>query len=179
MACRGVHFAIVQAEAERLISAPNDDHRLSIIQDEIEARWEEEWSYETDKAWDATHRCLTDGQLSSKNGEYPLGLCILGGKALYSDDDYIISLVTPEQAGDVGRALAIITVEELREKYQKIDQESYPRELDEADFGYTWDYFSGLPDFFQRASSCSRFVVFTVDQYSAPRPVSGLNDSSR
>ena len=164
MACRGVHFAIEPWEAERLSSAVNDEGCLSIIKDEIEQRWDQEWCYETDKAWDAIHRCLTDGQLSFENGEYPLRACILGGRALYSGADYICLLVTPEQAGEIGRALATIGEQEFRQRYEKINRKGYSRELDEQDFGYTWEYFSGLSDFFQRANSCNRFVVFTVDQ---------------
>lgn len=163
MACRGVHFAIEPTEAERLTKADADE-RLSIIQDEIEQRWDEEWTYETDKAWEAVHRTLTNGQLSLENGEYPLKLCILGGKALYSGANYIVSLVTPEEAGDVGRALANISAEDFRQRYFKIDPAIYGRNVDEGDFACTWEYFSGLSDFFQRASANRRFVIFTVDQ---------------
>jgi hypothetical protein len=72
MSCLGVHFAIGAAKAERLILAANDAEILLIVQDEIEARLDDEWLYQTDKAWDAIHRCLTDGRLTLGNGEYPL-----------------------------------------------------------------------------------------------------------
>ena len=36
---------------------------LDIVQEEIEEPWDEEWLLEMDKAWDAIHRCLTDGRL--------------------------------------------------------------------------------------------------------------------
>ena len=117
MSCLGVHFAIEAAEAERLTLAGNDAELLTIVQEEIEERWDKEWLCQTDKAWDAIHRCLTDGRLTSGNGEYPLSLCILGGQALYSGDDFIVRLVAPDQAADVGRALSTVTEQEFRRRY--------------------------------------------------------------
>ena len=72
--------------------------------------------------------------------------------------------MAPEQAGDAGRALAGVKIEDLRERYWRIDARNYGVELSEDDFAYTWDYFSGLPDFFQRAAAGNRFVIFTADQ---------------
>jgi hypothetical protein len=96
MACRGVLFAIIEAEAQKLKSARgNDTEVLSIVQDEIEADWDEAHLCQTDKAWDAIHRCLGDGTL--QNGEGPLSLCILGGEQLHNDSSYIVSLLAPEQ----------------------------------------------------------------------------------
>lgn len=43
MACRSVHFAITKIDADRLIAAPDDATVLTIIQDEIEERWDEAW----------------------------------------------------------------------------------------------------------------------------------------
>ncbi len=164
MSCLGVHFAIEAGQAERLTLAANDSEILSSVQEEIEARWDEEWLYQTDKAWDAIHRCLTDGFLTPGNGDYPLSFCILGGRTLYLGSDYIVRLVDPDQAGEVGRALANVKIEDLAEKYWKINPHDYGVELSEEDFTYTWDYFSGLPDFFARAAAFKRFVVFTADQ---------------
>src|SRR5579863_10009000 len=101
----------------------------------------------------AIHRCLTNGRLTLGEGEYPLSLCIMGGQTLYSGDDYIVRLVAPDQVGDVGRALAALKVEDFKEKYWRIDSRDYGIELSEDDFTYTWDYFSGLPDFFARAAA--------------------------
>ena len=35
---------------------------MAVIE-EIEDRWDRDWLVETDKAWDAIHRCLTGGTL--------------------------------------------------------------------------------------------------------------------
>ena len=47
-----------------------------------------------DKAWDGIHRCLTEGQLGSEDGSYPLNAVILGGLPLYQGEDYVISSST-------------------------------------------------------------------------------------
>ncbi len=97
MACRGVHFAISADEQARILSAVDDEAVLTLVQDVIEERWDKEWLYESDKAWDAIHRCLTDGTLRPNRGTYPLKLAVLGGRQLYSADDYIISLVSQHE----------------------------------------------------------------------------------
>ena len=137
---------------------------LKIIQEEIEVRWDEEWLYQTDKAWDAIHRCLTDGRLTAGNGDYPLNFCILGGRALYSGDEYIVRLITADQVIEVGHALVGVREADFHQNYWKIDSRGYGVALSEADLAYTWEYFSGLPEFFQRAAGAGRFVVFTADQ---------------
>ena len=164
MACRGVHFAIAESEATRLLSADNDLGVLEIIQDEIEERWDEDWLYQTDKAWDAIHRCLTDGTPAGGAGAYPLSHAILGGRQLHEGDDYIVSLVTPEQAADVARALEGIDEAWLRDKYAAIDPEEYAFQKSEQDWAYTWENFTGLVQFFKKAGEAGRWVVFTVDQ---------------
>jgi Domain of unknown function (DUF1877) len=65
MAGRGVHFALTAEEEARLVDEPDgdDDHLIDVL-GEIEERWDRDWLVETDKAWDAIHRCLTDGTLN-------------------------------------------------------------------------------------------------------------------
>lgn len=163
MACRGVHFAITASEADRLLKA-EEESRIDIVQSEIEERGEEDWLYQTDKAWDAIHRCLCDGTLDPDGGSYPLKLAVLNGAQLYSEDDYILSLVTPTEVRDVADALAAIDQQWLRTQYDGIDPEDYGVEKTETDWEYTWDYFEGLVPFFQRAAKAERYVLFSVDQ---------------
>ena len=82
MGCLGVHFAISAEGAEQLLAA-NDDAELVAIVDEIEDEWE--LVHETDKAWDALHRCLSNGTLHSGEGDAPLNRVLFGEK---SDDDW-------------------------------------------------------------------------------------------
>ena len=164
MACRGVHFAITQGDADRLLRATSDESVLEIVQEDIEQRWDEGWLYESDKAWDAIHRCLTDGSLDQDGGTYPLKLAILGGKQLHAGDHYIISLVTPGEVRDVASQLSKIDMNWLRQQYNAIDPEQYGMPKSEDDWQYTWDYYAGLPEFFSRAARADRYVIFTVDQ---------------
>jgi len=163
MGCRGVHFAIDDSTAARLLQAGSDEERMYVVQ-EIEERWDEEYLYQTDKAWDAIHRCLTDGKLSFAGGSYPLNRCILGGRSLYEGDDYILVLISPEEVRHLSESLPMIDRSEFHRRYFQIDPKDYGLPLSEEDFEYTWDWFDGLAAFFQMASAKGRAVIFTVDQ---------------
>jgi Domain of unknown function (DUF1877) len=165
MACRGVLFALTEAQAQKLKSARgNDTEVLSIVQDEIEAAWDEAHLCQTDKAWDAIHRCLGDGTL--RDGEGPLSLTILGGEQLHKDSSYIISLLIPEQVKQVAEALRPLTQDWFRARYFKIDPAGYgvPGMLSDEDFEYTWAWFEAVRDYYQKAASGGRWSMFTVDQ---------------
>ena len=163
MSCRGVHFAITDEDLGLLLAAQSDREVRERIADGIEERWDEDWLIQTDKAWDAIHRCLTDGKLEYENGEYPLRLCILGGKQLYNGDDYVVSLKEPRQCADLAEALAEADEGWLRKRYFAIRAEDYGHDLTEEDFGYTFAWFSGLASFYRKAANAKRSVVFTVD----------------
>ena len=95
MACRGVHFAIDATIAQRLLASVGDDEALMAVVEEIEQAWDGDHVAESDKAWDAIHRCLTDGELLYDNGEYPLNRVVVGGQQLHEGDDYTVSYVSP------------------------------------------------------------------------------------
>jgi len=165
MACRGVHFAITDADLNALREAGSDEALIEIIQEVIEDRWEKDAGFvcETDKAWDAIHRCLTDGRLECENGTEPLRFCILGGEQLYSGEDYIVSLVTHEKLQALAESLAQVTPEFIGQRYSELPDD-YGMEKSLEDCQYTWDWFSDLPAFFDRAEEAGRHVIFTVDQ---------------
>jgi flavin-dependent dehydrogenase len=164
MACRGIHFAIDSGVMARLIAATSDDELMAVIQEEIEEKWEEEWLHQSDKSWDALHRCLSDGTLQVSNDFDPMAAAVLGGVQLYSGDDYIISLVKPENVRTVADAISKVSKESLRERYNALDPKDYDGEIGDEDFDYTWSWFEDLPAFFERAALAGRAVVFTVDQ---------------
>src|SRR6266540_3647341 len=163
MACRGVHFAILPGIMERLIEATSDRDVLTIIQDEIEEEWDQDHLYQTDKAWDAIHRCLTDGKLAFDNGDFPLNAAILGGKQLYRGDDYVLSLVRPEQVPLLAAALAEFDKDKFSLGYSRIDQSDYQGKIGHEDLDYAWNWFNGLALFFANAAAEGRAVIFTVD----------------
>jgi hypothetical protein len=167
MSCLGVHFALTEAQVKELRQFKDDEARLGHLQENIEAELlsgDNEWAFQTDKAWDAIHRSLTDGDLTYENGEFPLSHVILGGESLYSEDDYIMSLKTPAQVREIAQALPRVSPDHLRAGYSRINPEQYGFELTDQDFEYTWGNFEGLPEFFARAAAADRYVLFTVDQ---------------
>ena len=168
MACRAVHFALTAEQATRFLEIPDgDDESLMAFVEEIEEGetgegWDAEWVQETDKAWDAIHRCLTDGKL--EYGDTPFHKCILGPVNLYADDSYIISFLDADEVKEVAAAIKSFDRESLRRKYDAIDTESYGCELSDSDFEYTWSWFPQVRDFFQRAAAAGLAMLFTVDQ---------------
>ncbi len=163
MACRGVFFALTEAQQTTLDSASDDDEVMGAIED-IEEAWDKENLAECDKAWDAMHRCLADGTLDPSGGTYPLNRCVLGGKSLYQTDDYIVCLVTPEEVRDVAVALVPLTEKWFRDRYFNVVPKEYHPNYGEQDFQYTWDWFQAVRDLYRKAAEEGRSVIFTVDQ---------------
>jgi hypothetical protein len=166
MACRGVFFALSSAQKERLLALDSDEKRVEYIQEEIEEAWDETHLMQTDKAWDAIHRCLTDGTLTVARSSSPLGKLIVGGIQLHSDPQrYILNLVESSELPEISAALKAVTKQWLRARYNHLSSTDYPQELiSEQDWEYTWDWFSGIPDFVDRAVHEGRSIIFTVDQ---------------
>jgi len=88
---------------------------------------------------------------------------ILGGESLHAGSDYIITLKTAQQVADVATALALVTEESFAVGFRQID-DSELNDGFEEDFGYTWDYFNEVREFWLQAAKQGRFIIFTVDQ---------------
>jgi hypothetical protein len=134
-----------------------------VLVDEIEEAWQEPFVVESDKAWDAIHRCLTDGSLLYVSGEYPLNLCICGGRQLHIGPDYTVSFVSARQVKDVAEVLDKITKAWMRKRYSLLDPEECDFELGDEDFQYTWDNFLDVRRFYRQAARAGRAVIFTAD----------------
>jgi hypothetical protein len=166
MACRGVFFALSSSEKEHLLALESDKKRMEYIQEEIEEAWDEAHLLQIDKAWEAIHRCLTDGSLTVSRSSNPLGKLIVGGIQLYSDTQtYIINLIESSELPEISTALKVVTKEWLKARYEQLRSTDYPQEFtSEQDWEYTWDWFSGIPEFVVRAAQEGRSIIFTVDQ---------------
>jgi hypothetical protein len=167
MGCLGVHFALTSDEISALEGFADDADRLSYLLNQIETPYfEEPKSYiaESDKSWDGMHRTLSDGRLTWTGGTYPLNHTVLGGKSLYGQNDFIMSLKTPPQVKDIAGALVLLTKIEFRRMYDLIDAKNYDGELSDEDFDYTWSWFQGVRDLYTRAAAENRYVLFTADQ---------------
>lgn len=163
MACRGVHFAITPDEAQAFIDAADDPALMAIVE-RIETAWETAYLAESDKAWDAMHRALTDGGLEDGNGEYPLNHCVLGPRQLHEGDEYIISVVLPDEVRDVAQALEPLNAEWMRQRYDTVVPRSYAPEYGPEDRDYTAEHFETVRELYLAAARDGRAVVFTVDQ---------------
>ena len=167
MAYLGVLFSLSKAEVQKLKSFSLDEDRLDYLQEEIEESYFEDYPErlaELDKSWDALHRSLTNGKLEWDNGTFPLNHTILGGELIYHQQDYIRTLKTPDQVKAIFSEIKNITESELRNGYDKIDTKDYGFELTDEDFEYTWDWFKQSVDFWEKANSENRYVLFTADQ---------------
>ncbi len=132
----------------------------------LKAAWDEAHLLQTDKACDAIHRCLTDGSLSFARSEDPLSKLILGARQLYSDTQtYIVNLIEHRELARISEALKPVTKEWMKARYERLRNTDYPQELiSEQDWEYTWEWFSGIPEFIARADREGRSIIFTVDQ---------------
>ena len=163
MSARGVHFAVTPTQAKALLAAKSDRKLMELI-NAIEEAWEKPFVVESDKAWDAIHRCLTDGSLLYVSGEYPLNHCICGGRQLHRGRGYTVSFVSAPQVKEVAVALAKVTKRWLRKRYDQIDPEEYDEvEMGDEDFAYTWENFLDVRRLYKKAAEAGRAVLFTVD----------------
>ena len=159
----GVHFALSTQDEARLLAAAGDDDAVIGIVEQIEEGSFPGPHCDSDKAWDALHRCLTDGKLEYANGSYPLRAAVLGGRQLVEDAEYTVSYVSAGQVRDVAEALSVIEEDWLRRRYDTLGDTDYAGPMDEDDFEYTWDALEDIREFFAVAAEAGQAVIFTVD----------------
>jgi hypothetical protein len=167
MACLGVHFALTAEEVATLKAFEEDEERLEHVQEVIEERYLNELpelTAQSDKAWDAMHRLLSDGDLSYEEGPVPLRFTVIGGDPLYFEEDYVMSLKTPEEVKAVAATLPGITKDDFRQRYDAMDEGKYGCPKSDEDSEYTWEWFGGVVALYQKAAAEERYVLFTVDQ---------------
>jgi hypothetical protein len=160
----GVHLALSGEDLGRVLDAGDADALVELVTEDLEERYlGGEWAYSSDKAWDAIHRCLTDGRLLYESGPFPLAYAVLGGEALDAGNDYTACLASADEVREVSAALAAITEAWMRERYETLGQTDYAGSIGPEDFAYTWSNFEGLRDFLVRAAAAGRWVLFTTD----------------
>jgi hypothetical protein len=156
-----LYLALSDEQTTRLTSAKRDADVLEILRT-FEEEWDEANLQETDKSWDAMHRCLSDGTLKVRRGAYPLNRRVLGGRQLHRGRAYIVSFVPATEVADVAAALKHVTKPWLRERFFALT--TYQGPQDEDDFEYAWAYFEEVHEFYTKAAGEQRAVVFSVDQ---------------
>jgi hypothetical protein len=166
MGCLGVHFALTEEQEFAVWEAyeAHDDDGVLAAVETIEDASEKEHLQETDKAWDAIHRCLSDGTLSTWPGTWPLAGAVLGGECLYFRADHIVRLVDPEEVKEISAALDAVTRDWFHARFAGLREHGYSGTADEKDFDYTWLWFERLREFFRRTGEEGRAVLFCADQ---------------
>lgn len=165
MACRGVLFALTEAEVAALRACGKDAACLTHLLEEIEERTfgsQPQWKQETDKAWDAIHRLLGDGDLSFDTGPEPLRFAVLGGESIRRKG-YLLSLKTPDQVRAVAEAMEAVDAGEFFALYQDMDAGAYGYPKSQEDCECSWDWFTEMAAFYQRIAASGRWVLFSVD----------------
>jgi hypothetical protein len=159
-------FFALTAEQEAALMATRDDDEVRAFVWEVEmGDWDgEPLDCETDKAWDAMHRCLSDGTLGSGRGMSPLDMAVLGGGHHYEGEEYVVAHVRANEVVQVAAALEAVDEAWMRQRYNRIDPLDYQGVLGDEDFEYTWDWFTQVRDFYRKAAAAGRAVIFTVDQ---------------
>lgn len=164
MPCRGVHFALTDADVQSLRAIDEKkrwEHLVNVIEEDYFSNYQE-YLAQSDKSWDAMHRALAGGQMKWDGSEYPLDHVVFGGEFIAPESDYIMSLKSPEQVRDIAAALSAITEAEFRRRYDSINSCDYEEPLSDEDFDYTWSFFPEVRDLYLRAASEGRYVLFTV-----------------
>ncbi|MEU0558245.1 YfbM family protein [Dactylosporangium sp. NPDC006015] len=158
----GVHFAITEQQERKLLkAAKRGDDAVGELVGDLEEEWDDDaMKVDSDKAWDAVHRCLGDGTLDPDGGEYPLTHAVLGGRDLH--EDYYVIYVTADEVRDVAAAVRGLDRAWLRERFDAIDDPDYRGAGDADDFEYTWDNFADIQAFYARAADAGRAVIFTA-----------------
>lgn len=161
----GVHFALTKADLATVQTFDDPDDLVEFLTGDLEERYlaKGRWAYQSDKAWEAIHRCLTDGKLLYAKGPFPLAYAVLGGEPLDAGEDYTACLVQPAQVRLAGAALLEVTEPWLRTRYATLRRTSYRSYMSDEDLLYTWENLVGLRGFFARAAKAGRAVLFTTD----------------
>lgn len=159
----GVHFAISREQERSLLAADDegDSNTVGELLEEIEELWDNDrLKVDSDKAWDAIHRCLSNGTLDPDGGEYPLSHAVLGGRHLH--DEFYVVYVSAAEVRDVAEALRGVEQTWLRNRFDRIADPSYDGTHDNGDFHYTWENFADVQAFYGRAADAGRAVIFTA-----------------
>jgi hypothetical protein len=174
VACLGSFTALLPQEAVQFLELPDVESRVEFLESLYDTTKADRRRQGVEHAWDAMHRCLCDGWLDAEHGEEAQRACVIGGRQLSDENDWIISYVEPALVKRVSAAIEDLTREWFEEQYYALQwnppgegihrYETYMIGDLAADFEYTWDYFVCVQGFYQRAATRDLATVFKVDQ---------------
>ncbi len=164
MVGRGCHIALGREHAKRLFGIKEDQEILKFLE-ELKASKEMKKSgrlLDSGTAWDALHRCLTEGELDPAAGDFPLNHAVLGGKQLHKGPEYTAVLIRPDMTRFIADALAEVDEADFRKKFFALNRDSYKQPIGEKEFTQVWIVLQDLQVFFEAAADNLEAVVFTA-----------------
>src|SRR5689334_788635 len=109
MPCRGIFYALTDEQEVALMATRDDAQVRDFLEDLQMGDWDgEPLDCETDKAWDAMHRCLSDGTLGCGRRLSPLDMAVLGGCHHHQGDNYIVAHLRAPEVIEVASALEAV-----------------------------------------------------------------------
>lgn len=168
MAFEGAHYALTLEQRRFLVELQDDGARREYVEDGIAPDARPESKVELEQAWDAIHRCLT-GQpakledLDPEAGEWPLNLCIMGGRNFHDAYDFVLKFIETHEVAAIARALAPIDEAKLTELYHAHCKDAFD-DYGDKDCAYTWEHFAAMKQFFKDTADKDLAVIFAADQ---------------
>lgn len=157
----GRSFALTPAEVADLLAQADDATR-----DDWLSEFEEGESpyVDFDKAWDALHRCLGDGESVIPGAGTPLAHAVFGSVPLmeHEETETFAGLLPADEVPQVADAVEAVDAAWLRARFTALGETDYDGPGDEDDFDYTWDTLVELRRFLRTAAENGSAVVFTA-----------------
>jgi Domain of unknown function (DUF1877) len=163
VSCLGVHIAL-SADQEEDVWTHFYDERVPDLVEALREDVGDEYRQATDKAWDAIHRCLSDGTLVWDAGRWPLRGAILGSESLCFSGDWVVMLLERSEVTEVAGALDAVTQEWFRDRFLALPGRGYDGAVNQNAFDYTWYWFERMRAFFRKTADEGRAMLFTADQ---------------
>jgi hypothetical protein len=162
----GAHIILTREDAKRIFAESGDNAVRKVVTEIRGSKKHRDAKLvlETGTAWDAIHRCLTEGTLDAGAGEFPLNHTILGGRALHQGKEFEARLVRPDMVPHIAEALHHLKREDFHVSYLKIDPADYGKALSEKDFDILWNSLQQVRQLFEDAAGERCAVLFTVER---------------
>jgi hypothetical protein len=165
-------FSILKRDHARQLAALQGDDAVRKLATEVQqskAYRNEGLILDCGTAWDAIHRCLTEGTLDPNAGDFPLNHCVLGGRRLHQGPGFEAVLIRPDIVPHVAEAIRDVKRADFHERYFQIDPTDYGRTPTDKEFDIIWNAFRQIQQLMDDATAERAAVLFTVEHQS-PTP---------